>query len=134
MRLVPETNPLPRLLVFPLLLLAAFGVFWLRRWPDLVLHAAHCPLNDTLGIPCPTCGGTHAATAAARLDFPEAFAANPLVAVAIVVFTLWAVYAVGATLVPPLRRSLDLGPGEKKAARILTAFVILAGWAWQFAR
>ena len=131
MRLVPENSSIPRLLVFPFLALAGFGFFWLRRSPDLVLHLSHCPLKDRTGLPCPTCGGTHAAAALAAGDLPTALAANPLVTLFGVGFLIWVIWALSATVAPPLRRSLHVTSGEKRAARILAALLLLLAWAWQ---
>lgn len=98
--------------------------------PDLVLHLAHCPMRDMTGIPCPTCGGTHAAVALARGEVVSAFAVNPLVTALALGLYVWGVWAVAATLWPRLRRELLLGPREKKAARILAASSMILAWAW----
>lgn len=131
MRLRPEISPFPRLLVWPLLAVAAFALFWLRTQPDLVLRAAHCPLKDTTGIPCPTCGGTHASVALARLDLAEAWTANPLIVLLAVGFAVWALMAAAATFVPRWRVTPVLVPREKKAARVLAATLVLLGWSYQ---
>jgi len=131
MRLVPETSPMPRLFVFPLLLLAFAGLAIARWTPELMLWLAHCPLRERTGLPCPSCGGTHAAVALAGGRLGEAFLANPLVAIGGVCFAVWALWAVAATLVPRLRRGLELGPKEKK---LLKGFAILAlalTWLWE---
>ncbi len=128
MRLVPEKSPLPRLLVFPFGILAVFGLAIVRFKPDLVLHLAHCPLRDLTGMPCPTCGGTHTAVALAHGRLADAFAANPLVAVGLVVFGIWLLIGVLTTMVPGLRRDLVLTSGEKRTARILAVLIILGAW------
>ena len=43
-----------------------------------------CVFRGVTGLPCPTCGGTRAALALARLDPAGAFQANPLVALGLV--------------------------------------------------
>lgn len=134
MKFRPESSPFPRLLVWPLLAVAAFALLWLRWQPGLVARAAHCPLKDATGIPCPTCGGTHAAIALARLDIAAAWAANPLIVLAAAGFVVWSVWAIIATFAPRWRVGPVLGPGEKKAARILAALLIVLGWGWQFYR
>ena len=128
MRLVPEKSPLPRLLVFPFGILAAFGLAIVRFKPELVLQLAHCPLRDMTGVPCPTCGGTHTAVALANGRWAEAFAANPLVAAGLVVFGIWLLTGVLTTAVPQLRRDLVLTSGEKRTARILAVLFIIAAW------
>ena len=131
MRLVPETFPLPRLLAIPLLALVAFAYFWLRRYPDFVLGLVHCPMKEAFGVPCPTCGGTHAAAALAAGDLAAAWGANPLVVVIGIGFGIWAAGALLATAVPVLRFAPELTPGERRAARILAALLIVLAWAWQ---
>jgi hypothetical protein len=134
MRLIPEQSPLPRLLALPLLLFLVAGLIAARQFPDLVYGLAHCPLRDITGIPCPTCGGTHTAASLAVGNWQAALAANPVVAVGIVAFSLWAVFCLAATVAPGLRRSLSLSSGEKKAARILAALLIVTAWVFQVAR
>lgn len=130
MRLVPEINALPRLLVFPFGLLAFAGFLAVRIMPEKVMQLAHCPLRDLTGLPCPTCGGTHAAVSLAQGRLAEAFAASPLVAGGTVLFSLWLIVGVAATVVPAWRRSLELGPGEKRTARILAVLIGVVGWIW----
>ena len=131
MRLIRETSSITRLLVFPLMALAGFGFFWLRWRPGMVQHLSHCPLKDGTGIPCPTCGGTHAAAALAAGHIPAALVANPLVVLVGTAFLLWAVWALAATIIPSFRYTLELTSLEKRAARILAALVLLLTWAWQ---
>lgn len=134
MNLRPETSPFPRVLVGPLLALSALAWVWLHWRPDLVARVAHCPLKDATGIPCPTCGGTHAAIALARGDLATAWWANPLVVLIAAGLALWSLWALAASFVPRWRRGVELGPGEKKAARILAALLIVLAWVWQFFR
>jgi len=134
MRLVPETSPLPRLLVFPFGLLGLFGLALLRWQSDLALHLARCPWRELSGLPCPTCGGTHAAVSLARGRWSEGFTENPLVALGSLLFGLWVVFGLAATAVPALRRSISWDDGEKRTARILAVLVILLTWAWEFRR
>ncbi len=134
MHLNKEQSSLPRLLVFPLLLLVSFGVFLLQRWPNLVLGMASCPLRDMTGLPCPTCGGTHAAVALAEGSWFSALSANPLVAFSALVLGIWSIYALAATLVASLRRSITLGPKEKRATRILAALLLSGTWIWEIIR
>lgn len=134
MRLIPEQSPTPRLLAMPLALFLAGGLIATRLWPNLVYGLARCPMRDITGVPCPTCGGTHSATSLAAGRWFEALAANPVVAVALIVFILWAGYCLVATLVPALRRSLSLTSGEKRAARIMAALLFVAAWVYQIVR
>jgi Protein of unknown function (DUF2752) len=132
LNLVPEKRPWPRLLVFPLLSLAVVALGLARLFPDLIYRLAHCPLRDTTGIPCLTCGGTHSLVALTNGRWAEALAANPLVALGTVCFLLWSGYALVSTVVPGLRRSLEFPAHEKRAVRIVAALFLLGTWAWEF--
>ena len=112
----------------------AGGLLLTRLYPKLILGLAHCPMRDITGVPCPTCGGTRASIGLVQGMWHDAFAANPFVAAGLVLFGLWVVYGVAATLVPAWRRELVLGEGEKKAARISAWAVLLAAWVWQIVR
>jgi hypothetical protein len=61
------------------LALVALGPLGERLAPNL----PGCFFRSVTGLPCPTCGGTRAALALARLDLPAALHANPLVALAL---------------------------------------------------
>jgi hypothetical protein len=134
LKLVPERSPVARLLAWPLLLAALGGLLLLRLYPDLVLGLTHCPLRDITGVPCPTCGGTHSAAGLAAGRWVEAMRTNPVVVVGGLVFGVWAFYSMAATLIPGLRRGLELSGREKKAARYLAAFLFVFAWLWQIAR
>ena len=108
------------------------GLALARLNPELTYHLASCPLRDTTGVPCLTCGGTHSIVALMQGHWWEALAANPLVALGTPAFLFWSVYALWATFQPVLRRSLLLKPQEKRAARILVTLFLLATWAWEF--
>lgn len=134
MQLVPERSPLARLLALPLSLILLGGLVAVRLYPQLVFGLSHCPMRDITGVPCPTCGGTHSAANLAAGRWLDAFLANPVVAVGMVVFLAWAVYCLVATVIPAWRRSLQLNTREKKAARILAAVLFVLAWAWQITR
>ncbi len=130
MNLTPEKGPWPRLLAFPLLSVLVGGLSLARLRPDLAYRLAHCPLRDATGIPCLTCGGTHAVVSMMQGNLKASLAANPLVFTGILVFLIWALYAVVATIFPRFRYSLELRPHEKRATRILAALVLLGTWFW----
>lgn len=131
MRLVPEKSPLPRLLVFPFGLLALAGLVLLRFQSDLVLRWAHCPLREVTGLPCPTCGGTHAAVDLVQGRWLDALRANPLVVVGLVLFGLWLAGGLLATVMPQLRRDIHWTPAEKRTARILAILLLVTTWVWE---
>ncbi|MEN8005615.1 MAG: DUF2752 domain-containing protein [Candidatus Krumholzibacteriota bacterium] len=125
---------MPRLLVFPFGLVALFGLAAVLYNSDLVLRLAHCPLRDLTGLPCPTCGGTHAAISLAHGRLTEAFAASPLIAGGLILFSVWVMAGVATTLVPAWRRELVFSPREKRTARVLAVLMAVAGWVWVIAR
>jgi hypothetical protein len=114
--------------------MAGGALLAMKLYPNLMLRLAHCPLRDTTGVPCPTCGGTHAAASLATGDWLGALSYNPVVVLGLVGFAIWALYSVAATLVPVWRRSLQLDAGDKKAARWLAALLFIFAWVWQFFR
>lgn len=129
--LVPERSPFPRLLAFPLLMMAAMFTTLARVDADLLLRSAHCALRDGLGVPCPTCGGTLAAIRLAEGRPLAALAANPLVALVAVAGLLWCLYAVAATFRPGWRRSLQLGRGGVVGLRWAAAAALAGAWAYE---
>jgi hypothetical protein len=136
MRLARESDPLPRLLACAYAGLAALGWLAMRLRPDAILGAARCPLRAATGIPCPTCGGTHAAAALARLDVAGALRWNPLVTVGALALAVWGAAAIVATCAPRLRWRLVLAPAEALALRVGTGIFVIATWAylaWRFA-
>jgi hypothetical protein len=87
--------------------------FWLALAP----LAPACPFRALTGIPCPTCGTTHAAVALLHGHLTAALAANPLATVAGVVFMvggllapLWAMFKLPLLEIPsPLPRWARFG-------------------------
>jgi len=134
MRLAPERHPIPRLLVFPFGLLALAALLFAWRFPEVLRSVTRCPFLDLTGVPCPTCGGTRTAVGLINGRWSEALADNPFVVVALVLFVVWVVWGVSATLLPPLRRDLVLTESEKKAARITAGAGFVAAWIWQIVR
>jgi hypothetical protein len=66
--------------------------------PALALSLPPCLFRELTGIPCPTCGGTRALLALARLDPGAAIAWNPLAAAAAILFVAGGVVALAAAL------------------------------------
>lgn len=130
-RLEPERSPFPRLLAFPLLMMAAMFAVLARVDAGLLLRSARCALRDGVGVPCPTCGGTQAAIDLAWGRPVAALAANPLVAAILLAGALWCVYAVAATFVPRWRRSLHLERRGMVALRWAALLLVAGNWAWE---
>jgi hypothetical protein len=89
-----------------------------------------CAFRSLTGLPCPTCGATHAAIALSRLDLAGAVSSNPLAVVAAIAFFAGGIVAgIGALAGRPLSEP-TLGPRAR-----LTAIVAVAiNWIWLLAR
>ena len=98
--------------------------FWLALAP----FVPACPFRAITGIPCPTCGTTHAALALLHGHIGAALAANPLMTVAGVGFIAGGILApVWATLrlpVPEVPAPLPVW------ARLAIIAAVLASWGW----
>ncbi len=112
-------------------LMAAASFLAARFLPVLALPYT-CPSKGMLGIPCATCGMTHAFVALAHGDLAVALTASPLGA-------LLAAAAWGYALLYLLRLALcrpfpALPPALLRAATALGVLALLANWAWLRAR
>jgi len=98
--------------------------FWLALAP----LAPACPFRAITGIPCPTCGTTHAAVALLHGDVATALAANPLTMLAGIVFVLGGVLApIWAALRLP---APDLSSPLPMWVRLGMVAALAANWAW----
>ena len=91
-----------------------------------------CPLKGLAGIPCATCGMTHAFVHLAHGEVARAFGASPLGALLAAGAWLYALadavrLAVGARLPLPSPRAI-------RAAAALGVVAVLANWAWLLVR
>ena len=106
---------------------AALRPLWLAVAPEL----PGCAFRAITGVPCPTCGTTHAAVALLHGRLLAAFAANPLAALAIVGFfaggLLAPLWVVAGGKMPVLPSPLPA------RVRLLAVLVALAGWAYVIA-
>lgn len=97
-------------------------------WLVLPAYLPPCTLRTLTGVPCPTCGTTHAAVALLRGHVLEALRANPLAAIAGIAFL------VGGAVAPlwvSVRRSVPVFPTPLPVwARIAGGAVLLVGWLW----
>jgi len=130
MKLVAEASPVLRLLLFAFLPLLLGGLLLARLAPEFLLGVAHCPLREMTGFPCPTCGGTLTATHLGQGHWAAALRLNPLVVLGSVSYLIVAIHAAVATLVPAWRRSVQLGPVEKRTARLMAVLLLILNWAW----
>ena len=105
------------------LALVRFAAGPLRPW-------LACPLYSATGIPCPGCGGTHAALALAQGQVALAARTNALVTCGLLAWIAWAAFALVATAAPALRVRPVLGRRERIAVRALAVAAVTAQWAW----
>ena len=101
--------------------------FWLAVAPLLPA----CPFRALTGLPCLSCGTTHAAIALLHGDLAGALRANPLAAAAGISFAaggaiapLWALASL------PLPRLVVPAP---RSLRLALVAALLSNWAWLIA-
>jgi hypothetical protein len=102
--------------------------FWLALAPFL----PPCPFRALTGVPCPTCGTSHAALAMLDAHVLAALADNPLAAAAGLAFVVGGLIAPFWVLfrgpVP------DLAAPPSRGLRATLVVLLLANWAWVIAR
>ena len=102
----------------------ALRPFWLALAP----LAPACPFRTITGIPCPSCGTTHAAVALLHGEVLTALAANPLATVAGVVFIAGGLLApLWAALGWPMRKLPSPLPAWLRLGMV---GLLAANWAW----
>jgi hypothetical protein len=111
--------------------IALFSFVVARFLPVLAVPFV-CPLRALAGIPCATCGMTHAFVHLAHGELARAFAASPLGALLAGGAWLYALLdllrvAAGAPLP-------SAGPRALRAVAALGAAAVLANWAWLLVR
>ncbi len=87
-----------------------------------------CPFRALTGLPCASCGMTHAFVLLAHGDVSNAFAASPLGA--LLALAAWAYAALDLARVAlgaPLPR---LGPRSARALAAAGLAAVLANWGW----
>ena len=110
------------------LVAAASAVALKPLWVALAPHLRPCIFHSLTGVPCPTCGTTRAATAFLDGNILAALAANPLAALAGLLFVagapLAALWAVARWPVPVLPTPLPLW------SRVAAVALIVANWLY----
>ena len=101
-----------RHLAFLWLAAAASAIALRPVWLAVAPYLRPCVFYSLTGIPCPSCGTTHAGVAFLHGDLAAAFAANPLAALAGLIFIvgapLAAIWAIVRAPVAELRSPLPL--------------------------
>ena len=111
-------------------LIAALSFAAARFLP--VLHLPYtCPSKGLLGIPCATCGMTHAFVALAHGDLGAALAASPLGAA--LAAAAWLSALLDAARLLAGRPFPTLSPALLRGAAAAGAVALLANWAWLLA-
>lgn len=114
--------------VFALIAALSFGAA--RFLP--VLHLPYtCPSKGLFGIPCATCGMTHAFVALAHGDLGAALSASPLGAA--LAFAAWLYALLDAARLLAGRPFPTLSPALLRGAAAAGAVALLANWAWLLA-
>ncbi len=113
---------------------AAIGLlsFLVARFLPVLALPFTCPLRGIAGIPCATCGMTHAFVHLAHGDVALAIAASPLGALLAAAAWAYAVadlarFATGAPLPVPGARAV-------RAATAAGIVLLLVNWAWLVVR
>jgi hypothetical protein len=91
----------------------------------LAANLPGCFFRSVTGFPCPTCGGTRAALALARFDFPTAFHSNPLLTLALLFLVGGGLAAGAVALAGRGVREPARVPGWVRAGLVL---VLAANW------
>jgi hypothetical protein len=110
--------------------LAAASFLVARLVPVLALPWV-CPAKGLLGIPCATCGMTHAFVALAHLDLAGALQASPLGA--LLAGGAWLFAALDLLRIVLGRPLPSLAPGAQRLAVAAGAVALVANWAWLLA-
>jgi hypothetical protein len=87
-----------------------------------------CPARGLLGIPCATCGMTHAFVALAHGDLPGAVQASPLGA--LLAAAAWGFVLVDLSLLALGRPFPRVPAGALRLATAAGVAALLLNWAW----
>jgi hypothetical protein len=106
--------------------------FLVARFAPVLSLGFVCPLRGLAGIPCATCGMTHAFVHLAHGEVARAVAASPLGA--LVAAAAWGYAALDLVRVA-LDAPLPVPPARAaRAAALVAVAALLANWAWLVAR
>jgi hypothetical protein len=111
--------------------IAALSFLVARFLPVLALPIT-CPARGLLGLPCATCGMTHAFVALAHGDLPGALHASPLGAA--LAGGAWAFALLDLARLALGRPFPRIPAGALRLATAAGAVALLLNWAWLLAR
>ncbi|MDE3154941.1 MAG: DUF2752 domain-containing protein [Acidobacteriota bacterium] len=89
-----------------------------------------CPLRAATGIPCPTCGATHAFAALVDGHLAASFWFNPAVPIAAAVALVFVPYTFATSAFGLPRLRLDLNAAERRALKGVGWLALVALWAF----
>jgi hypothetical protein len=112
--------------------LVALASFLAARFLPVLDAGPECPFLSVTGLPCATCGMTHAFVALAHGDLAAAWAASPLGALLAGGAWLYAVADAGRVLLglPGPR----VPPRAQRALAVAAVSAAAANWAWMLLR
>jgi len=128
----PETAGPPLGALFGLVMAfgAVAGAFWLK----LGMPVPVCRLRALTGLPCPTCGSTRLAEELLRGHLLDAFAANPLVFLALAAVAVWAVASAVTRLLRLPTARVRLGKRERLVLKLAAVVSLAASWTYVILR
>lgn len=100
-----------------------------RFFPVLSL-APVCFLQTVVGIPCPTCGGSHAVVSLAYGNIFESFRANPLVCLTLLFSLPFFFYNIITLLFDFPTITVELTEKEKKLPIIFIVVLVVLNWLY----
>ncbi len=105
------------------------GVGWSLAFfvPDLDRLMPPCLFRTWTGLPCPACGATHCGMFLSRLEFKDAFLANPLFFILYLALAAWGFNSIIGALFGKSSR-LVLNQRENDIRRYALAAVLLLNW------
>jgi len=105
------------------------GVGWSLAFfvPDLDRLMPPCLLRTWTGLPCPACGATHCGMFLSRLEFKDAFLANPLFFILYLALAAWGFNSIIGALFGKSSR-LVLNQRENDIRRYALAAVLFLNW------
>jgi hypothetical protein len=113
----------------PLVFSGLVGMLFLS-YLDLARLLPRCTLKSWTGVPCPFCGSTRSLTAWSQFDLVQAFAWNPLTALACLCIAAWFLFWLGAALLNnPAPNSLAQWIRRPGAGYFLL-LLLLANWVY----
>ncbi|NCQ34387.1 DUF2752 domain-containing protein [bacterium] len=131
MKIRPETSPLFRLTVLGLGLLTGIAAIFVFLWHHRLIQLVFCPIRDVTGVPCPTCGSTHAVVALLQGHPRSALRYNPLAVGFLAAGGATFLWAVVATLRPAWRIRPQFSAPEKRVVIGMVVLGIMANWLYE---